>query len=90
MENLSIRVTLMRDSRKLEINISKIASYKPIALGCGSVISLIERLNGFDFVIVDESVAEIDSLIANKDIFINRNNLNTNRIINSSSAWTKS
>src|SRR5688572_33151164 len=77
MENLSIRVTSMRDSRKLEININKIASYKAIPLGWGSIISLVERLNGFDFLIVDESVAEIDSLIANKDIFVNRNNFNT-------------
>ena len=55
----------MRDAMKIEIDVKKIFAYKAIILGSGSIMFLTEHLEGCDFVIVDESVAQIDELIVN-------------------------
>jgi len=72
MKNSSIRLTLMRNSRKIEVDVKNMVLYKPITLGFGTIISLIEHLNGSDFLIVDETVTEIDELIAQHGILVKK------------------
>lgn len=55
----------MQNSRKIEINVKQIAAYKAVILGYGSIMSLTEQIDGCEFVIVDESVAQINDLIIN-------------------------
>ena len=64
MNTSLILLTLMRNSQKIKVNVSKILSYKHIVLGCGSILSLSERIDGSKTVLVDESVYEIDELIS--------------------------
>ena len=53
----------MRNSTKININVSKILNYKSIILGSGSIMSLSERLDGCEIVVVDETMDEINELI---------------------------
>lgn len=53
----------MRNSKEIKINVGTILTYKGIILGSGSIISMTERLDGYDTVVVNESVDKIDELI---------------------------
>ena len=63
MKTLFIPLTLMRNSQKIKVNVHKILNYKGIPLGSGSIMSLSEKIEGSETVMVDESVDEIDELI---------------------------
>jgi hypothetical protein len=63
MKTLFIPLTLMRNSQKIKVNVTKILNYKSIILGSGSIMSLSERIEGSETVVVDESADEIDELI---------------------------
>jgi hypothetical protein len=68
MKNYFIPLTLMRNSKEIKIDVRKIVTYKSIILGSGSLISLAERLDGCDTVLVDESTNEINELISKLEI----------------------
>jgi hypothetical protein len=63
METLFIQLTLMRNSQKIKVNVTKILNYKNITLGSGSIMSLSERIEGSETVVVNESVDKIEELI---------------------------
>jgi hypothetical protein len=66
MNQLLIPLTLTRNSRKIRINVKDILKYSPNTFGSGSIVYLIEKWDGSDFLIVDESVLEIDNLVVDE------------------------
>jgi predicted oxidoreductase (fatty acid repression mutant protein) len=66
MNQLFIPLTLTRNSKKISINVKDILKYSPTTFSSGSVVYLIEKSDGRDFLIVNESVLEIDELVVNE------------------------
>lgn len=63
MENRLIELTLMRNSKQIKIDARKILTFKTIMLGMGTIMSLSEKLDGSDTVVVNESTDQIEALI---------------------------
>jgi hypothetical protein len=55
----------MRNSRQIKIDARKILTYKTIILGSGSIMSLTEKLDGSNTVLVNESTDQIEALLFN-------------------------
>ena len=66
MNQLFIPLTLTRNSRKIRINVKDILKYGRTTFSSGSIVYLVEKADGRDFLIVNESVYEIDELVVNE------------------------
>ena len=65
MRNCLIELTLLRNSRQIKIDPRKILTYKTIIFGAGSIMSLTEKLDGSNTVLVNESTDQIEALLLN-------------------------
>jgi hypothetical protein len=67
VKNYWIELTLMRNAKKIRVNIDEILAYKDIILGSGGIVSVSKSPEILEHLVVLESKSEIDALVLGPD-----------------------